>query len=67
MLISWAWLLEDILSWHYAFLSDGKDSCLSLSFRNEIMLLGEKIKSNFKTAVDEEFYDKIYAIASYIF
>ena len=40
---------------------------ISLSFRNEIMLLGEKIKSNFKTAVDEEFYDKIYAIASYIF
>lgn len=31
------------------------------------MLLDEKIKSNFKTAVDEEFYDKMYAIVSYIF
>lgn len=39
----------------------------SLPFRNKIMLLDEKIKGNFKTAMDEEFYGKIYPIASSIF
>lgn len=38
-----------------------------LPFRNKIMLLDEKIKGNFKTAVDEEFYGKKYLTASYIF